>query len=124
MMKRIVKTLLSVILSLGLSISTFAAMSQNIEDHTSIIFSETTIFTQDEQELITIALSGGDSIQQYGLYCTLFGHDYKEEVVTQIRHNVKPVSPKCIKDTFIVNICARCSDIQKQLIGSTPIVCC
>lgn len=90
-----------------------------------VVFSQNSIFTDEEKQ--TIEASFNEDVpkaQPYGLKCTLFGHNYKTEIIDVIRHKVSTEQPRCIKDKYETKICTVCSDTVSTLIFSDPIYCC
>lgn len=68
-----------------------------------VIFSENSIFTEDEKQIIESSFSEydyGNKPVPYGLMCTLFGHDYKSETTTVIRHKVYANAPRCVEEWY------------------------
>lgn len=61
------------------------AIEPNSVTTMEVVFDSNTEFTIEEQKIIRAHFIGNDDIaQSYGLKCTLFGHDYKTEIVTVI----------------------------------------
>lgn len=60
----------------------------------------------------------------YGLTCTLFGHKYEESIVTAIIHKDKATDPRCLRQTYKMEACTRCTYARKTLMGETYISCC
>ncbi len=60
----------------------------------------------------------------YGLTCTLFGHKLESSVMTTITHKASSTDPRCLRETFNVEVCTRCDYTNPILIGSTYISCC
>lgn len=78
-----------------LSISTFAMFGSHNEGDITIIFKDDSSFIPQEKELIIQSFTQDEQsqMQPYGLYCLLFVHDYKSEIITVIRHKVNPTPP-------------------------------
>ena len=55
------------------------------------------------------------------ILCILFGHSIETSIARETIHNVYPTSPKCVQNTYQVEICTResCDYIQTTLIDST-----
>lgn len=105
------------------------AMAHEISESGKIevIFDENSIFTEEEKQIIEASfLENGDGnpTTPYGVMCTLFGHDYKTETITIIRHKVYANAPRCVKELYDTKICSRCSDTNSTLIDSWTIDCC
>ena len=60
----------------------------------------------------------------YGLTCTLFGHKLESSVMTTITHKVRATDPKCLEETYNVEVCTRCDYTNPILISSAYIICC
>lgn len=60
----------------------------------------------------------------YGLTCTLFGHKYEESIVTAIIHKDKATDPRCLRQTYKMEACTRCTYAKKTLISQVYISCC
>ena len=92
-----------------------------------VIFDENSIFTEEEKQIIESSFfenSDGNTTEPYGVMCTLFGHDYKSETTTVIRHKVYASAPRCVKEWYDTKICTRCSDTQSTILSSKNIDCC
>ena len=95
------------------------------DDFVEVIFKQDSVFSDEEKQLIIQSFSNDTTkAQPYSLKCTLFGHDYKSEVVEAIRHKVRPDKPRCIKETYEVKVCSVCSDTVSTLLSSKFIDCC
>ncbi len=60
----------------------------------------------------------------YGLTCTLFGHKLESSVVTTITHKAKATAPRCLRETYEMEVCTRCDYTNPILIDATYIYCC
>lgn len=60
----------------------------------------------------------------YGLICTLFGHKLESSVVTTITHKVSATAPRCLRETYEMEVCSRCDYTNPILISSSYISCC
>lgn len=110
-------------------ISGICAIAHEISEseRIEVIFSENSIFTEDEKHLIESSFSEYYDVNKsvpYGLTCTLFGHDYKSEIVNIISHKVYAESPRCVEEAYNTKICTRCSDTQSTLLSHMRIDCC
>lgn len=65
-----------------------------------------------------------DDTSAYGLTCTLFGHKYETSAVTAIIHKDKATDPRCLRQTYKMEACTRCTYATKTLLGVTYISCC
>lgn len=109
-----------------LSIATGVAAQNFVEEeNTEVVFKENSIFSDEEKQIIESSFNANNSyVQPYGLKCSLFGHNYKTEIIDVIRHKVRTAQPRCIKDKYETKICTVCSDTVSTLILSEPIRCC
>lgn len=115
-------TLMVLMLAFALSaVADSSTESKSIE----VLFDSNTKFTEAEQDTIRAHfINEGNDVQPCGLKCTLFGHDYKTELVTVITHKARSTSPRCLKETFETKICTVCSDTVSTLVNEKLIVCC
>lgn len=115
-------TLMVLMLTLAVAaVADNSSESKNIE----VLFDSNTEFTDLEQDVIrTHFINASNDVQQLGLKCTLFGHDYKTELVTVITHKVRSTSPRCRKEIFETKICTVCSDTVPKLMNEDLIICC
>lgn len=122
-----------IIICMGLLIvmltSGICVMAHEISEFAKVevLFDENSIFTEDEKQIIESSFSeydNGNKPIPYGLMCTLFGHDYKSEVTTVIRHKVYVNAPRCVEEWYDTKICTRCSDTQSKLLSQGRIDCC
>ena len=101
------------------------AIEPNSVTTMEVVFDSNTEFTIEEQKIIRAHFIGNDDIaQSYGLKCTLFGHDYKTEIVTVITHKVRSSAPRCLKENFETKVCTVCSDTVSTPIGSKDFIYC
>ncbi len=109
-----------------LSIATGVAAHNLVEEENiEVVFKEDSIFSNEEKHIIEASFNADSShAQPYGLKCSLFGHDYKTEIVSVIRHKVRTAKPRCMRDTYETKICTVCSDTISTLIYSEQINCC
>lgn len=92
----------------------------------TIIFSEDTIFSEEERVEIAQYLAESDnesSIQPCGLAC-LFGHNYEVFETADALHGYYDTQPKCLRLTYSVKQCTRCGKQEKTLIREERIECC
>ena len=66
-----------------------------------------------------------ETYSTYGLAC-IFGHKLEKTYVDEVIHNSYSTSPKCLKNTYIVEMCTRssCDYITKELSSSKRISTC
>ncbi len=90
-----------------------------------VIFEDNSVFTEEEKQFIEASFSDdGNKPVPYGLKCTLFGHNYKSEITTVIRHQVYANAPRCVRELYDTKICTDCSDTQSTLLERMRIDCC
>lgn len=92
-----------------------------------VIFEENSVFTEDEKQIIEsffYECNNENESMPYGLMCTLFGHDYKSEIVTIINHKVYAEAPRCVEEAYNTKICTKCSDTQSTFLSQKRIDCC
>ena len=91
----------------------------------TIIFEQTTPFSSEQRANIAYKLiNGTDNTNTYGLWCTLFGHDYVEDSVKTITHCVNDTQPRCLEEYFEIGECSRCGDTYTNRISYGYITCC
>lgn len=123
-MKKIIAILILCV-TLLLSLGVIAAAYQNHEDCVNVIFTENSVFTDEEKQVIENYFKESiDDTNSYGIRCTLFGHNYITELVDVIRHKVRATKPRCDKETYETKICSVCSHTVSELIFLTSTNCC
>ena len=129
-MKKII-ALVMVVVSLFSVMSMSAYAEDKSENTVTIIVNEVEfIFDADTTEefrdkfIADYFNEDNDDTSAYGLTCTLFGHKYEESIVTAIVHNQRTTDPKCLRHTYKMQACTRCTYATKTLLSSTYIVCC
>lgn len=65
-----------------------------------------------------------ESISNYGLTCTLFGHKLENTVIETITHKVRATSPRCKEQTYLYEACTRCDYETSTLVDTEYISCC
>ncbi|MBE6755738.1 MAG: hypothetical protein E7555_04720 [Ruminococcaceae bacterium] len=129
-MKKII-ALVMVIVSIFSVISMSAYAEDKSENTVTVIVNEVEfIFDADTTEEFRdkfiadyFNVDNGDT-SAYGLTCTLFGHKYEESIVTAIIHKDKATDPRCLRQTYKMEACTRCTYAQKTLISQVYISCC
>ena len=126
MKMRKVFMVLGTIVVLMLAFALSAVADSSIESKSiEVLFDSNTKFTEAEQDTIRAHfINDGNEVQPCGLKCTLFGHDYKTELVTVITHKARSTSQRCLKETFETKTCTVCSDTQSTLVNKDYIICC
>ena len=121
------KTALFLVFCLMFMLSSLIAVIAHdniMNDNINVIFTENSIFSDDEKLIIEKSFICDDDISTYGIKCILFGHDYKTEYIDAIRHKVSSTRPRCIMETYETKICVDCSDTVSDMIATTYIDCC
>lgn len=132
-MKKILSVLISLLIlttALCTSVSAESTVSNTYtfeteEVHYTVEFLDNNL-TEDQQRTVAQKLTADkdNSIQTYGLGCTLFGHDYKYTTVNVIEHKVRTSAPRCKRKTYDVKYCEDCDFTEQTLIGTSYIDCC
>ncbi len=127
--KRIIAILTAFILiCCGMHASAYAEYIENDNvynaDGITIYFEEG--LSDREKALIIAELTGekADAASARGLTCTLFGHKLTTTQTVSIRHKVYSSAPRCVRDTYTVDVCSRCDYTSSTLSGSERIYCC
>ena len=104
----------------------FAVYTYETEDTKYTVTFSNGDIPQEKQEAIAQKLIGtGDSSSQtYGLWCTLFGHDYVEDSVNVVTHKASSSAPRCKQQTYDVTYCSKCDYTEEKLVATTYIYCC
>ncbi len=129
-MKKIISLILVVVSLLSvMSISVYA--EDTVENTITVIENETTFVfdantTEDFRNKFIDHYFSHDNngATTYGLTCTLFGHKLESSVVKAITHKAKATAPRCLQETYEMEVCTRCDYTNPILIGSTYISCC
>lgn len=92
----------------------------------TVLFEETTNYTEQQREKIAYELVyGNQGVSTCAAQCVLFGHDYSEsECVTTITHRVYDTAPRCFKEVFLISKCSRCEHYNTERIDYGYIDCC
>lgn len=129
-MKRILTTLLAIIIALSLPLS--AAAINNAQgiytvNGITVEFSENSLFTPEEQAVITQLIVDGidnSSATTYNVLCTLFGHKTTTETIGVIEHCYREAQPRCLKTIEDVTACSRCDYVSIDVVSTYYVVCC
>lgn len=130
-MKKIVSVFMALILCV-LSAALITSASENptvvitTDDAEYTVEFENTNLSQEQREAVAHNLVFGkdDTVQTYGLMCTLFGHKTEVNSVSVITHKVKTTSPRCKREIYHVTTCTRCDYQEQELSGTSYISCC
>lgn len=60
----------------------------------------------------------------YGLTCTLFGHKLESSVAVTITHKARATAPRCLEETYNIEVCTRCDYTNSTLLSRAYISCC
>ena len=127
MKKKITTILIAIMLFMAMSLNAAASYTPytyTIENKT-IRFNPDTTFDETTREYIANYLAyGTHESTTYGLTCTLLGHTYEASLVTTITHCASDTNPRCLEETYKVQICSRCDHTTTRLINSHYITCC
>lgn len=126
-MKKVLISILSIVLIFTMCISSYASEETYTYEYNNItvIFDETTPFSAEQRANIADKLVNNiDDNATYGLWCTLFGHDYVEDDVKTITHCVSDTQPRCLEEHFEIGECSRCGDTYANRIAYSYITCC
>ncbi|MBQ2828554.1 MAG: hypothetical protein IJF20_04835 [Clostridia bacterium] len=129
-MKKII-ALVMVVVSLFSVMSMSAYAEDKSENTVTIIVNEVEfIFDADTTEefrdkfIADYFNEDNSDTSAYGLTCTLFGHKYEESIVTAIIHKDKATDPRCLRQTYKMQACTRCTYATKVLMSEKYISCC
>lgn len=133
-MKKLIGIILSICLAVSacLSLSAFAAQSEpyqyEYEDlGVTIVFDNTTAFTDDERQYLADILAYGDIASDGATtysWCWLTGHDYQYDSVMAIEHKVNASVPRCREIIYKVETCSKCDHMEITVLNTTYIDCC
>ena len=127
-MKKLLAFLLTLLLFATFSLSAFAANEETFVyeiNGITIIFDEHGAFDAATREVVAHKLAhDNDDTDTYGLWCTLFGHDYEQSGVSTITHCAQSIQPRCLQEFFVVQVCTRCEDTIVDRTGLSYITCC
>lgn len=130
-MKKFFTVLLTFLLIFTFSLSAFAASEEICTyeiGNVTVIFDENDALDAATREALAHMLASGsygeDNVVTYNLLCTLFGHKYETSGATTITHCVEPDQPRCLQETFTVQLCTRCDDTIVERTGWSYITCC
>lgn len=127
-MKKIFISLLAIIFALTLSITASATGNAYSINEVTIVFSEDSVFSAEEQVVIAEMIVNGtdnSSVTTYNLMCTLFGHKTVTESYTVIEHCVSDTAPRCLETILDLTMCTRCETLlDTHVITSYYINCC
>lgn len=106
---------------------TGSAYTFETEDaHYTVEFEDNRLSAEQQQTVAEklVFASGDDSVQKYGLGCTLFGHDYVYTTASVIEHKVRATEPRCKKYMYDVKYCEDCDFTEETLTSTAYIICC
>lgn len=129
-MKKII-AIIMVVVSL-FSVMSISVYAEDANKNTITVTVNETVFifdTNTSEEFRSKAIAryfnhNGEGTSTYGLTCTLFGHKLESSVVTTITHKARATAPRCLQETYEMEVCSRCDYTNPILIGSTYISCC
>lgn len=60
----------------------------------------------------------------YGLTCTLLGHKLESSIARTITHKARATAPRCLQETYNIEVCTRCDYTNSTLLSRAYISCC
>lgn len=127
MRRKITATFFAIVLCMAMCINVSASNDYYTYtvDNKTIIFNSDTVFDAKTREYVVNRLMYGyPESTTYGLACTLFGHSYETSYVTTITHCASDTNPRCLEETYEVQICKRCDHDITELVNARYISCC
>lgn len=128
-MKKIIALIL-VVVSL-FSVTSISVYAEGISENAIIVTVNEVEFVFDadtseefRNKAIAHYFNHDNDAATYGLTCTLFGHKLESSVVTTITHKAKATAPRCLRETYEMEVCTRCDYTNPILIDATYIYCC
>ena len=120
----IIMTFLCVVASAqDVNVKTYTFETENA--HFTVEFNNNNLTEEQERRIAQKLISSEENtIQTFGLGCTLFGHDYKYTSANVITHKYRTSHPRCKKDMYNVKYCEDCDYTEETLTTTTYIVCC
>lgn len=103
------------------------ALEYEVDGVHCIVEFENSSISVDKMQIIAEKLVGirDDSVQTYGLGCTLFGHDLVTEGAFVTYHKQRASEPRCLRKTYEITYCEDCDDYYEEvLLFSYYIPCC
>lgn len=108
----------------GSSETTETRIIEYYDEGITVVFENAVYSNEARYTQIADRLVHGDEYATSTLsWCWLFGHDIERNTVGIITHNVRSVSPKCLRKTYSVETCSKCDYYKDELISSEYIVC-
>lgn len=65
-----------------------------------------------------------DGATTCGLICTVIGHKIDTSTVYTINHKARATAPRCLRKTYLHEVCTRCDDYEKSTLTSTIYINC
>lgn len=94
-------------------------------ENKTVIFNSDTPFDAETREYVANNLVyGNPQSNTYGIICTLLGHSYESSLVETITHCASDTNPRCLEETYEVQICKRCDHTITELVDVCYISCC
>ena len=128
-MKKITSLCLAIIICFSFVISA-GAEGENVYlyNGVEVVFEEDSILSENMKlyvaEMLVCGNMGEDNVGTYNLLCHVVGHNYSTESVTTIQHKVNTVEPRCLMQTWELQICTVCEDTIPTLLTQRYIFCC
>lgn len=126
-MKRIFISILTIclIVIMPLSAAAHEITDQPYEIKGGTVQFESDSLSAEELEAILNDLAGdAETTQAINGFCLVFGHKLVRGNFKEIKHKVYEISPRCIENTYHIEVCSRCGYKEETLLSSQRIFCC
>ena len=127
MRRKITVTLFAIMLCTAMCINVSASndyYTYTVGNKTIIFNSDTAFNAETREYVVNYLMHGKPQSTTYGLVCTLLGHSYETSLVTTITHCASDTNPRCLEETYKVQICKRCDHDITELVNVCYISCC
>lgn len=65
-----------------------------------------------------------DGATTYGLVCSVIGHKIESVTTYTINHKARATAPRCLRKTYLHEVCTRCDDYETSTLTSTKYINC
>lgn len=108
----------------GSSANTETRVIEYYDEGVTVVFENAVYSSEERYTQIADRLVYGDEYATSAIsWCWLFGHDIESNTIQTITHNVRSVSPKCLRKTYKIETCSKCDYYNEELLTSVYIVC-
>lgn len=90
----------------------------------TVVFRETVLSVQEQERIAKFIVGVEPDNTEAHSSNTCTSHSLTTSTLNVIAHKVNSTSPRCRKDTYLVNSCTKCDYYTKKLLYSKYIVCC